>query len=189
MSQPPPVEGAGTDRRYRWLLWAVVVLLVLGFFAFLAKGADKPADPHLEGAFGDIAFRVKAAGGDAAATAPVRCALLAETDAQRARGLMGQRSLGSYDAMVFRFESEGAHGGFWMHNVPVPLSVAWFDGAGRFVSSADMDVCGDADDCARRTASPPRPYRYAMEVLEGGLDRLGVGPGSVLELDGSCPGR
>lgn len=189
MSQPEQPEATGTDHRYRWLLWAVVALLILGIFAFLAKGADKPADPHFEGAgFGEIAFRVTRAG-DTAATAATRCALLAETDAQRARGLMGQRSLDPYDAMVFRFERQDDHGGFWMHNVPVPLSVAWFDGDGRFVASADMDVCGDAADCARRTASPHRPYRYALEVLEGGLDRLDIGPGAVLDLGGGCPDR
>ena len=55
---------------------------------------------------------------------------------------------------------------------------------GTFVSSADMEPCLD-----RRVVpdvSPRRPYRYALEVPQGDLDKLGIGPGSRVEVDGGC---
>ncbi len=176
----------------RWLGWAVGALLALALAAFVAKGADRPPDPYLESPsglrFGTVAFRVEQGGASTKAPTPTareHCALLAVTDEQRAQGLMGRRDLGGYDAMVFRFDQD-VELAFWMHNVPVPLSIAWFDADGRFVSSADMAVCGDEDDCRRQRAAPPEPYRIAVEVLQGGLGPLGIGPGSVLVLDGRC---
>ena len=35
---------------------------------------------------------------------------------------------------------------------------------------------------------PEGEYRFALEVFEGELDDLGVGPGSRLALGGSCAG-
>ena len=123
---------------------------------------------------------MSAAGGQPA----LFCALLAETAQQRARGLMGRRDLAGYDAMLFRFEADTT-GQFYMRNVPVPLSIAWFAADGRFVSSADMAPCPDMDGCPTYGASGP--YRFAVEVLQGGLGSLGIGNGSVLTVNGACP--
>ena len=97
---------------------------------------------------------------------------------------MGRRDLSGYDAMVFRFDVDGT-GGFYMRNVPVGLSIAWFTAEGRFVSSTDMAPCPDREGCP--TYVPAGPYRIAVEVLEGGLGRLGIGEGSVLTVGGACP--
>lgn len=132
--------------------------------------------------YGEIAFTIGPAGGPAAGAAQ-RCALLAETDQQQAKGLMGRRDLAGYDAMVFRFAFDGI-GAFYMRNVPVGLSIAWFASNGRFVSSTAMSPCPDQEGCP--TYAPTGPYRFAVEVLEGGLGRLGIGEGSVLSLGGPC---
>ena len=170
----------------RTLGWVVAALAVLGLISFVAVGANGPEDPTLSGipGFGEVAFRL--AGGDGAApSSGTFCALLAETESQRAKGLMGRRDLAGYDAMVFRFDADST-AGFYMRDVPVPLSIAWFDAAGRFVSSTDMAPCPDQDGCP--TYPPAGPYRLALEVLQGGLARLGVTPGSVLTVGGACPG-
>ena len=174
----------------RLLHWAVVALLAGGLAACVATGANGPADPRLEGAqpripgFGEVAFTVRPAGGPAQSSGPY-CALLAETSAQVQRGLMGRQDLAGYDGMVFRF-SEDNTSGFYMRNVPVPLTVAWFDAGGRFVSSTDMDPCPD-QDCPTYHAAGP--YRFALEVLKGGLGRLAAGPGSTMEVDGASQRR
>ncbi len=174
--------------RRRWLVWAGAVAAV-AVVAIVALGATQPADPYLvdpaapppvEG-FGQIAFRVEGA----TASAAERCALLAETADQRARGLMNRTDLAGHDGMVFRFESDTS-GSFWMKDTPLPLSIAWFDSSGVFVSSADMEPCLDQPSCP--TYSPERPYRYALEVPQGELPALGVGPGSRLVLQGPCGG-
>jgi hypothetical protein len=53
------------------------------------------------------------------------------------------------------------------------------------VSSADMEACSaTAPDCPVYPAGGS--YRFAVEVFEGDLERLGVGPGSQLALGGDC---
>jgi uncharacterized membrane protein (UPF0127 family) len=183
--------------RFAWWMAAAgaVALVVVGA---VVLGANYPDDPTLgpspDGSetarqrsgvhgFGEVAFTVRSG---QEGYAREYCALLAETSAQHARGLMGRRDLGGYDAMVFRFDSD-SRGPFYMRNVPIPLTVAWFDSSGRFVSHQDMAPCGNQDDCPRYF--PTRAYRFALEVPEGGLARLGVGPGSVLSVGGACARR
>jgi len=171
----------------RLLNWAVLALIAAGLAACVATGANRPADPRLEGGqsrvpgFREVAFGVRPAAGSAP-SAGSYCALLAETSAQVQRGLMGRSDLAGYDGMVFRFPEDSSLG-FYMKDVPVPLTVAWFDAGGRFVSSADMATCPDSN-CP--TYRPAGPYRFALEVLAGGLGPLGVGPGSVIEVGGAC---
>ena len=189
MSSRFPGEGwawSVDDRRVvRLLRAAVIVLLVLGGLAFVARGADRPPDPHFVAAggngsvpgFTDVAFRVDRAAGVA------RCALLADTEEQRAKGLMGRTDLAGRDAMVFRFPTDTS-AGFYMRNTPMPLSLGWFDASGRFLGATDMAPCGDRSGCP--TYSPPGPYRQAVEVPQGGLGRLGMVAGSRLEVGGPC---
>lgn len=183
---------APDPRLARPLALAAKALLVLAALAFLLVGANGPADPRLAGApalseeFGEVAFRVTPGPGVALPSPDSRCALLAETDAQRATGLTGRRDLGGYDAMLFRFPQDTT-ASFVMRGVPVPLSIAWFDAGGRFVAAADMAPCEGGDGCP--TYSPGRAYRFALEVPEGALPGLGVGPGSVLSVDGECARR
>jgi uncharacterized protein len=176
------------DRRVRILRGVVVALLVVGFGACIATGANNPKDPELtesriEG-FGEIGFRIVPAPNAADLTPTELCALLAATESQRAQGLMRLTDLKGYPGMVFRFSADSS-GGFYMRNTPMPLSIAWFGADGTFVSSADMAPCEDRGDCPIYGAAAP--YRYALEVPQGGLAALGIGPGSKLELTGACP--
>jgi len=112
------------------------------------------------------------------------CLLVAADDEQRQRGLMEVTDLGGYQGMVFVWDADTS-GGFWMRNTPTPLSIAWFDADGDFVSSADMAPCSaTAPDCPVYPAGGS--YRFAVEVFQGDLERLGVGPGSRLALGGDC---
>lgn len=124
--------------------------------------------------FGEVGFRVTSADGRVVDGV----ALLAADQASRNQGLMEQSDLRGYDAMVFRFPSPTT-GRFFMRNTRIPLSIAFFDLHGRFVSAADMEPCPDeVADCPRYAAA--RPYVHAVEVAQGDLPRLGIGPGSVL---------
>jgi len=174
--------------RRRAVKLAAVVVALVGVGIFFSLGAGRPADPSLlpvggaprtpvEG-FGQTGFRIEGAG-----AAALRCALLAETPQQQARGLMGQRDLSGYDGMIFDFNQD-YNGQFYMLDTPLPLSIAWFDGAGRFVSATDMAPCLDQPGCPLYSALAP--YRYALEVPQGGLPPLGVGPGSRLVVVPAC---
>lgn len=130
---------------------------------------------------GETAASITAADG----TVTGCCLLVAATVEQRQRGLMEVTDLGGYDGMVFVWDTD-VESGFWMRNTPSPLSIAWFDADGDFVSATDMEPCPDREDCP--TYPPAGPYRFAVEVFQGDLDALGVGPGSRLTLGGACAG-
>ena len=171
----------------RVLRWVIVGLLVVGGLAFIAVGANGPDDPSLKavnrtpfGDFAEIGFRIE--GGSASATA-ARCALLAETAAQQGRGLMERRDLGGYDGMLFKF-TPNYTGEFYMLNTPLPLSIAFFDASGLFVSTTDMAPCINMTTCP--TYGAARPYQWALEVPQGALPRLAIGPGTRLVAGGPC---
>jgi uncharacterized membrane protein (UPF0127 family) len=160
---------------------AALALVVLGGGLALAVWPE-PGGPAPVTGFGQVGFRVEKAG----RRGPPRCALLADNERQRARGLMGRRDLAGHDGMVFRFPADTATP-FYMRNTPMPLSIAWLGADGGFVSSADMTPCPNRDGCPRY--HPEGPYRYALEVRRGDLARLGVGPGSRLVLGPAGCGR
>jgi len=174
----------------------VALLAVVGVLALLRGGGDEatprstlvpPSASASPGrtpltAFGEVAVEVVAADGGS----DEFCVLAAETAEQRRRGLMEvtDPTLGGYDGMLFVFPDDD-NGGFWMRNTPMPLSIAYFDQQGALVSTADMEPCGDTASCPSYAADGP--YRYALEVPQGGLARLGIGPaGSRLRVRAAC---
>jgi hypothetical protein len=125
--------------------------------------------------FGEVSFKV--------GTGPNLCALLARTAAQQARGLMARTDLAGHVGMLFVFPTDTQQT-FYMRNTPMPLSIAWFDSGGRFVSATDMTPCADRPDCPNYAAAAA--YRYALEVPRGGLPGLGIGSGSTITVGGGC---
>jgi uncharacterized membrane protein (UPF0127 family) len=115
------------------------------------------------------------------------CLLLAATPESRERGLMfvTDPTLGGYDGMLFQFDEDGS-GGFWMKDTRLPLSIAYVAADGSVVSTADMAPCPDGTE--RCPGYPPDgPYRYAVEVVQGRLDELGLEGDARLGVGGrSC---
>ena len=105
------------------------------------------------------------------------CVLTADTSRQQARGLMNQDDIDTYAGMIFRF-TKAEEQSFWMRNTRIPLSIAFFDAGGAFVSSADMEPCGDRSDCP--TYPSGGAAKFALEVLKGQLPGVGATPGSRL---------
>ncbi len=119
------------------------------------------------------------------------CLWLADEGAERGRGLMGVTDLGDAVGMAFLFE-QSTSGSFYMFQTPSPLSIAWYAPDGGHVGSADMEPCLDTPAGECPLYSPDADYDLAIEVFDGGLVPLGLGPGSRVELiEGSeaeqCP--
>lgn len=118
----------------------------------------------------------------------VLCVLVAESPEQRGRGLMEvtDPELGGYDGMLFTYD-EDRTGGFYMLDTVLPLSIAYLDGDGATVDALDMEPCPPATETCP-TYPPSAPYRSALEVPQGGLEPLGLVPGSParLEVEGPC---
>ena len=194
----------GAPRTRRLVVAVVLVLVGAGVWAFVALGANRPADPELGesiGAvaptgsqpgdpdrvpldgFGEVAITVDPGDG----TGLLAWCLLAALDAQqRGRGLMEVTDLQGYSGMAFVYE-EDVGNGFYMRNTPTPLSIAWIAADGSVVSTADMAPCEDREGCP--TYQPGGAYRSAIEVFQGGLDELGIVPGAKVTVGGSCAPR
>jgi uncharacterized membrane protein (UPF0127 family) len=97
----------------------------------------------------------------------------AETNAERARGLMYRRSLDDGKGMLFIFEEDEILS-FWMKNTFIPLSIAFIAADGRIVEIHDMEP----EDLS--TIRSGRPCRYALEVPQGWFRRAGIVPGDVV---------
>lgn len=184
----------------RWAVPVVVGLLVL---VFVVQGSNRPVDPYLGAAtptgaaaatggsarvpvegFGEIGFRVDSSGvAFGPRSVARRCALLAETFEQRTKGLMNRTDLSGYDGMLFKTDRD-ENVGFVMTDTLIPLTVAFFEASGRFLSSTDMVPCGDQPSCPVYTA--PGPYRMALEVQQGRLASLGIAPGARIIVGGNC---
>jgi len=94
---------------------------------------------------------------------------VAATEQQRQRGLMGRTHLPADGGMLFVFEQPGRHC-FWMHDTPLPLSIAFIDSTGRIASFADMQPRSESLHC------PSVDVRYALEVRQGEFQRRGISP-------------
>jgi len=97
-----------------------------------------------------------------------RTVAVAETNEQRAQGLMGVENLGPLDGMLFVFGNEAVRS-FWMKDTLFPLDVAFFDADGFLVSKTSMATCLD-DDCP--SYSSELPAQYALEAPLGALADL-----------------
>ena len=104
---------------------------------------------------------------------------VAETDEDRARGLMGRTSLADDHGMVFIFFEEH-FGGFWMKNTLIPLSIAFFGQDGEILDILDMKPC-KKDPCP--TYDPGVSYWGALEVNRGAFGDWGVSVGDRVRMN------
>jgi uncharacterized protein len=101
---------------------------------------------------------------------------VARTTAQRSLGLMN-RTRAPKDGMLFVFPGTTS-GGFWMQNTLVPLTIVFFDSAGKRVRKLSMVPCRK-DPCP--IYDPGRPYRFALELPATDTRRAAtIGPRSAL---------
>jgi uncharacterized membrane protein (UPF0127 family) len=189
------------ERALKILLVVALVLAGAGVWAFVLRGADGPADPalgdpvspaeaaatslpgvpdrvRLDG-FDELAITVDPGNGSLLSW----CVLAALTSQQRAQGLMEVTDLQGYSGMAFVYEDD-VQNVFYMRNTPTPLSIAWIAADGSVVTIADMAPCEDRDGCP--TYAPDGPYRYALEVFQGGLPALGITEASKVTVGGTC---
>jgi uncharacterized membrane protein (UPF0127 family) len=147
------------------------------------EGARPAAAPFEQ--FDEVRIAVR--GPDGTVTHP--CVLVASTEAGRERGLMyvTDRSLDAHAGMLFAFPVDST-GTFTMAHTEIPLTVVFFDEAGRVVSTTAMRPCPSGQGCPDYPAKAP--FRWALEVPTGQLAAAGLAgdPASArLSVGGSCP--
>ena len=114
---------------------------------------------------------------------------VAQTQAQRNRGLMQRESLAKDAGMLFLFDGPMAKGvGFYMYRTLIPLDVAFADTDGRIVSIMTMTPCPYEDPRRCKIYRPGRAFVSALEVNAGFFERHGVKKGDRLfdPQEGGC---
>ena len=192
----PTIDDVRGARLLRWLVTAV---FVAGVAACVTEGADSPADPELgapltevptepapgslAAKFGTVAAQLVALSGEVLEL----CLLHADSAEERAEGLMQVTDLEGHDGMLFSFE-EPSDGQFYMYRTLLPLTIAWWDVDGAFVSRADMAPCESEDPAACERFPAAAPYRFAVEVTQGAPLAARFEPGARLQVGAdACP--
>lgn len=121
--------------------------------------ACSPERASLRGAFGNVDFAVE----------------VARSAAEQARGLMFREQLGTFEGMIFVYDSP-RETAFWMRNTLIPLDILFFDHVGRLITIHAQAVPLD------ETPIPSNgPSQFVLEINGGLAARLGVTVGAELQ--------
>ncbi|MDN3922044.1 DUF192 domain-containing protein [Pelomonas sp. PFR6] len=98
---------------------------------------------------------------------------VAQTQEQRAIGLMHRPSMPTNAGMLFVFEDAGQQC-FWMKNTLLPLSIAFIADDGSIVNITDMQPQSLDSHCSAK------PVRYVLEMNQGWFAKRGIKAGAKL---------
>ncbi|MFG6413741.1 DUF192 domain-containing protein [Roseateles sp. DC23W] len=99
---------------------------------------------------------------------------VAQTDRERAIGLMHRKDMPANHGMLFVFD-EASPQCFWMKNTLLPLSIAFVADDGSIVNIADMKPMDETSHCSSK------PVRYALEMNKGWFAKRGLKAGAKLK--------
>ena len=99
---------------------------------------------------------------------------IADDPIERAEGLMGREDIMPGQGMLFVFGDEYPRS-FWMKNTPLSLDILFFDAEGRWVSSQLSTT-----PFSTKSLPSGSPAQYALEILAGESERLGLGEDTIL---------
>jgi len=99
---------------------------------------------------------------------------IADDPIERAEGLMGREDIKPGQGMLFVFDDEYPRS-FWMKNTPLSLDILFFDAEGRWVSSQLSTT-----PFSTKSLPSGSPAQYALEILAGESERLGLGEDTIL---------
>lgn len=105
---------------------------------------------------------------------------IADTPAERARGLMFRRKLPQNRGMLFIFEDDNVRN-FWMKNTLIPLDMIFADSEGKVVSTREnVPPCVDGTSCP--VYSSGTGARYVLEINAGLAQAYDIRPGAQMDI-------
>ncbi len=100
--------------------------------------------------------------------------VVADSEAERQEGLRARTDLGTYEGMLFVFPAQG-NVAFTMSGTLVPLTIGFYDAAGKRVDGLRMTPCpGDDASCPVYRAGGD--FTYAIETTADNLPAGGLAP-------------
>ncbi|MHB8601830.1 MAG: DUF192 domain-containing protein [Nitrosotalea sp.] len=109
---------------------------------------------------------------------------IAETDAQKVRGLMFQNQLPEDQGMIF-VNSQEQVVPIWMLNMQFPLDVIWFDANGNVIHIAkNVPPCKSALETVTCTVqnADGKMAKYVLEVDAGFTDKFHITESSKMQI-------
>ena len=109
---------------------------------------------------------------------------IAETDAQKTRGLMFQNELPDDQGMIFVFSQEQIVP-IWMLNMQFPLDIIWFDVNGNVIHiEKNVPPCKSALETATCTVqnADGKKAKYVLEVTAGFTDKFHITENSKMQI-------
>jgi len=109
---------------------------------------------------------------------------IAETDAQKTRGLMFQNEMPYDQGMIFVFDQEQVIP-IWMLNMQFPLDIIWFDSNGNVVHiEKNIQPCKSVVETVTCTVknADGKQAKYVLEVTSGFVDKYRVNQNSKLQI-------
>jgi len=136
--------------------WCLTAALFLGFLSAVGPGrADELKTLEIAGKTGVHVFSVE----------------IADTDAERAKGLMFRKHLAEGRGMLFDFRQE-QEVAMWMQNTYISLDMLFIRGDGRI-----LRIAADTEPLSTRLIPSGGPIRAVLEVIAGTTRKLGIAPG------------
>ena len=107
---------------------------------------------------------------------------VADTEAERAAGLMNRESLGNDSGMLFIFE-EPQNLTFWMKNTLIPLDIIFIDKDGIVLNVEEADVEPGVPDNSLTRHKSDGPAKWALEIKQGLSEHYGIAAGTQVVID------
>lgn len=110
-------------------------------------------------------------------------AFLADTPAERERGLSGRKSLGKNESMLFVFEKEDVRPSFWMKDMQFAIDIIWIDDGKVVQITENAQPAGPGTpDGQIPLFLPKESVDFALEVKAGEAEARGISVGDGVEL-------
>lgn len=103
---------------------------------------------------------------------------IADSDMEKAIGLMNRTSLGENNGMLFIFDDERTRS-FWMKNTLIPLDMIFIAANGTIVDVTTMQPCKSLFCESYRSK---QPAKYVLEVNAGFSEEHGVEVGDSVDI-------
>jgi uncharacterized membrane protein (UPF0127 family) len=104
------------------------------------------------------------------------------TAALREQGLSGRECLGSNEAMLFVFPTNGNYG-FWMKDMKFSIDIIWADENGSIVYIQEHATPDSFFKNPPQAFIPTAPARVVVEVADGTVKNLKIKTGDLLIFD------
>jgi uncharacterized membrane protein (UPF0127 family) len=101
---------------------------------------------------------------------------IADSPAQRERGLSGTESLSKGTGKLFIFERPGTYG-FWMKDMQYPIDIVWIDAGWKVVGVAAQVL----PESYPEMVYPPSEVLYVLELNAGEASGDNFKPGALLD--------